>query len=202
MAKIGIMGGTFDPIHLGHLILGESAYSQLSLSEVLFMPAGDPPHKREREGRATNEQRTEMVRLAIEGNPHFSLSLLEMHEEGYSYTYRTLEMLNAQHPENSYYFIMGADSLAYFDEWKEPQRIADAADLVVAVRDEIDLTPYIRKMESLFSARIHVLRTPNIEIASHDLRAWIAEGSSVRYYVPDAVREYIEREGIYRRPET
>lgn len=95
--KIGIMGGTFDPIHVGHLILGEKAYEQLGLDKILFMPAGNPPHKPEpRNGRATDEQRTEMVRLAIEGNPHFELSLIEMNAEGFTYTYRTLGKLKEQ----------------------------------------------------------------------------------------------------------
>ena len=91
--RIGIMGGTFDPIHMGHLILGEKAYEQFSLDQVLFMPAGNPPHKRNRAGRASDEQRVEMARRAINGNPHFALSLIEMNEEGYTYTYRTLENL-------------------------------------------------------------------------------------------------------------
>ena len=87
------MGGTFDPIHVGHLILGEKAYEQLNLDKVWFMPSGNPPHKQNRMGRATDEQRIAMVQKAIAGNPHFELSLIEMHEEGYSYTYRTLESL-------------------------------------------------------------------------------------------------------------
>ena len=89
--KIGIMGGTFDPIHLGHLILGEKAYEQFGLEKVLFLPSGNPPHKKDRNGRATDSQRVEMVRRAIAGNAHFGLSLLEMDGTGYSYTYRTLE---------------------------------------------------------------------------------------------------------------
>ena len=87
------MGGTFDPIHIGHLILGEKAYQQFGLEKILFMPSGNPPHKQHREGRATDDQRVEMVRRAIEGNLHFALSLEEMNADGYSYTYRTLERL-------------------------------------------------------------------------------------------------------------
>ena len=109
--KIGIMGGTFDPIHMGHLILGEIAYEQFSLDKVLFMPAGNPPHKQKRLGRASEKQRIEMVKLAIADNPHFELSLEEMNLEGYSYTYRTLERLNFKNPDTKYYFIIGADSL-------------------------------------------------------------------------------------------
>ena len=129
------MGGTFDPIHMGHLILGEQSYEQLSLDKVLFMPSGNPPHKRNRAGRASDRQRVDMVRLAISDNPHFELSLAEMHEKGYTYTYRTLEELKEQNPDTDYYFIIGADSLFSFEEWKEPGRICDACTLVVAVRD-------------------------------------------------------------------
>ena len=109
--RIGIMGGTFDPVHIGHLILGEKAYEQFALDQVLFMPAGNPPHKRHREGRASDDQRVEMVRRAIDGNPHFSLSMEEMNAEGYSYTYLTLERLKEQNPDTEYFFIIGADSL-------------------------------------------------------------------------------------------
>ncbi|MGN0433508.1 MAG: nicotinate (nicotinamide) nucleotide adenylyltransferase, partial [Bilifractor sp.] len=125
--KIGIMGGTFDPIHIGHLILGEAARQQFSLDKVFFMPAGNPPHKRNRAGRAGDEQRVDMVRLAIASNPGFELSLFEMNEDGYSYTYRTLEMLRNKNPDMDFYFIMGADSLFDFDQWREPQRIVNAA---------------------------------------------------------------------------
>ena len=104
--KKGIMGGTFDPIHIGHLILGENACLQLDLESVLFMPSGNPPHKPHRKGRATIEQRVEMVRLAIADNPHFELSLAETHDQGYTYTKETLERLTAEHPDTDYYFIL------------------------------------------------------------------------------------------------
>ena len=133
--RIGIMGGTFDPIHIGHLILGETAYHQFHLDNVLFMPAGNPPHKQDRENRATDSQRVEMVRLAIASNPHFTLSMEEMHREGYSYTYRTLERLKKRYPDTEYYFILGADSLYTFDEWKEPARILGACTILVGTRN-------------------------------------------------------------------
>ena len=121
--KIGIMGGTFDPIHIGHLILGEAAYEQFGLDEVWFLPAGNPPHKRNRAGRAKDAQRVEMVRRAIASNPHFVLCTKEMKDEGYTYSYRTLEAMRKEHPGTEFYFIIGADSLFYFDEWKNPERI-------------------------------------------------------------------------------
>ena len=120
--KIGIMGGPFDPIHVGHLILGEKAYEQLGLDRVWFMPSGNPPHKRNRKGQASNEQRVSMVKKAIAGNPHFELSLIEMNEDGYTYTYRTLERLKEENPDTDYYFIIGADSLYDFATWKKPER--------------------------------------------------------------------------------
>ena len=133
--KVGIMGGTFDPIHIGHLILGEAAYEQFGLDEVWFLPAGNPPHKRNRAGRAKDAQRVEMVRRAIASNPHFVLCTKEMEDEGYTYSYRTLEAMRKEHPGTEFYFIIGADSLFTFDEWKEPARICRACTLIVAVRD-------------------------------------------------------------------
>ena len=199
--KVGIMGGTFDPIHIGHLILGEAAYQQFGLDKVVYMPAGNPPHKQFRPGRATDEQRVEMVRLAISTNPHFELSLREMNADGYSYTYRTMEALNEAYPDTEHYFIIGADSLFDFDEWKEPQRIADACRIVVATRNQTD--PQI--FEQLLTLRREQfgdcflkLDTPNLDIASSELRERIAvDPGSVKYYLPDAVIDYIRGQGIY-----
>ena len=198
--KVAIMGGTFDPIHIGHLILGEAAYEQFGLDSVLFMPAGVPPFKKDSVS-ATNEQRTLMVQAAISTNPHFKLSLLEMNDEGMSYTYRTLERLGEQHPDTEYYFVMGADSLLHFDTWMNPQRIADAAVIVVATRNHLDpavLDEKIAFLEEKYHADIRKLDTPNLDISSSQIRAWIAEGRGVRYYVPDREIEYIEENGLYR----
>lgn len=200
--KVGIMGGTFDPIHTGHLILGESAYEQFSLDEVLFMPSGNPPHKRNRAGGASNEQRTEMVRLAVSDNPHFSLSLEEMHEKGYIYTSRTLERLNAANPDTRYYFIMGADSLLQFDSWFEPQQICDRCHIVAAVRDHLsceETEEAIRHIRDKYHAEADRLETPNIDISSTEIREWVSEGRSCRYYLPEKVKLYIEETGLYRK---
>ena len=182
--KIGIMGGTFDPIHMGHLILGEKAYEQLGLDKVLFMPCGNPPHKQNRKGRATDAQRTEMVRLAISDNPHFELSLMEMHEEGYTYTYRTLEQLNKENPDTEYYFIIGADSLFSFDTWREPGRICQEAVLVVATRDHTpvgDLDRQMALMSEKYKGTFVRLDTMNIDVSSELLRSWHRNGQSLRY---------------------
>ena len=198
--KIGIMGGTFDPIHVGHLILGEKAYEQLGLDKILFMPAGNPPHKRNRNGRATDELRTEMVRLAIEGNPHFELSLIEMNAEGFTYTYRTLERLKEQNPDTDYYFIIGADSLYNFTTWMEPSRICRACTIVVATRDHVPVKNLDQEMTYLsrqYGGCFIRLNTLNIDISSQLLRQWHQEGKSIHYYVPEAVVDYIEKHQIY-----
>lgn len=199
--RVGIMGGTFDPIHVGHLILGENAYQQFHLEKVLFMPSANPPHKPNREGRASLAQRIEMVRLAIEDNPHFELSLEEAHDKGYTYTKETLERLTKEHPDTEYYFIMGADSLFSFDQWKEPQRISQLAILVAATRyhvNDYELDGAISHLKSLFQARVEKLSTPNMDISSRMIREWIAREHSIRYYVPDRVIQYINELGLYK----
>ena len=200
--KVGIMGGTFDPIHMGHLILGEAAYEQLHLDKVLFMPCGNPPHKRDRRDRASNEERVEMIRLSIRNNPHFEISLIEMHDKGYTYTYKTLEGLRSENPDTDYYFIIGADSLYSFPEWMEPQRIADACTLVAAVRNHTpldELKEKIRTVEEQFHTRIFLLDTLNIDISSHHIREWASREKSLRYYVRDEVNDYITDHHLYRR---
>lgn len=198
--RIGIMGGTFDPIHIGHLILGERAYEQLNLDKVWFMPSGNPPHKRDRQGRASDEQRTEMVRLAIEGNPHFELSVFEMKKEGYTYTYHTLESLQEEIPDAEFFFIIGADSLFDFPKWMKPERICAACTLVVATRDQTSmerLEEQIHKLENMYQGKFIILDTTNLDISSKMLRGLVKEKRSIRYYVPITVEEYIGKHEIY-----
>ena len=199
MRKVGIMGGTFDPIHIGHLILGENAYLQFGLDKVVFMPSGNPPHKKDRDG-GTDLQRMDMVKLAIASNTHFEISDIEMNEDGYTYTYRTLERLVKEHPDTEYYFIIGAYSLFYFDSWKNPQRIADACTLVVATRNHTSdekLDEKIEFVRKLFNAKIEKLDTENIDCSSSQIRSWIKEGHTVKYYVPDTVINYIHTYHVY-----
>ncbi|MGI6094318.1 MAG: nicotinate-nucleotide adenylyltransferase [Lachnospiraceae bacterium] len=199
--KIGIMGGTFDPIHIGHLILGETAYEQLQLDKVFFMPAGNPPHKQNRRGRASDEQRVEMVSRAIASNPHFELSLVEMNEDGYTYTYRTLEQLNAAYPDVAFYFILGADSLFNFDTWMEPQRICDACTVVIATRNHTssqELDKKIQELSQKYHGTFVKLESLNIDISSGTLREWIKNGKTIRYYVSDSVIDYIREEKMYK----
>lgn len=199
--RIGLMGGTFDPIHIGHLMLAECAYEQFGLEQVLFLPSGNPPHKDKKKVGATDEQRVEMVRLGINGNAHFSLDPEEMYREGFTYTNDTLELLTARHPDTDYYFIIGADSLMAFDTWYRPDGICRNCILTVAVRDQLDMATMHDKMHELeerYGARIYLLQTPDVDIASSNLRRMRRQRRSIRYYVPDAVYDYIEAHGIYQ----
>lgn len=199
--RIGIMGGTFDPIHIGHLILGETAYEQFDLDKVLFMPAGNPPHKKNRKGRATDEERVEMVRRAIGGNDHFALSLIEMNEDGYTYTYRTLERMRQENAAADYYFIIGADSLYNFDTWMEPERICQAAKIVVATRDHTEdesLDYEMQRLSAKYGGVFLKLDSLNIDISSRMLRTWIEENRTIKYYVPDCVIDFIQGNQIYQ----
>ena len=198
--RIGIMGGTFDPVHIGHLILGEKAYEQLKLDKVWFMPSGNPPHKRNREGRASDKQRIEMVKRAISGNEHFELSLFEMDQEGYSYTCLTLEKLKIQYPDYEFFFIIGADSLFDFPLWKNPEKICAACTMVVATRNQASsqqLDDGMKEMAEKYHGTFLRLNTPDIDISSNYIRKLIHENKSIRYYVPDSVKNYIEDHHIY-----
>ena len=199
--KIGIMGGTFDPIHVGHLVLAETAYEQYGLDQIWFMPSGNPPHKRNRAGRASDEQRVAMVNLAIEGNPHFALSLEDMQPDGYSYTYLLLERLLQKNPDTEFYFIIGGDSLFDFDTWKEPGRICQTAKLLVAGRNQATKQQVEEQMQALmkrYGGEFLLLDVPNLDISSNMLRGRTAEQKSIRYYVPDAVDSYIKEQKLYQ----
>lgn len=199
--RIGLMGGTFDPIHIGHLILGEKAYEQLNLDSVWFMPSGNPPHKRDRAGRANDKQRVEMVKKAIAENAHFELSLFEMNQDGYSYTYLTLEKLKEQYPDHEFFFIIGADSLFDFPSWKEPARICAACKMVVATRNHTslqELNDGMKEMAERYQGTFLRLDTTDIDISSNHIREMIQKNESIRYYVPDSVKDYIDDHHIYR----
>ena len=197
--KVGLMGGTFDPIHVGHLVLAEAAREELSLSQVWFLPAGQPPHKDLQRGRGTKEQRTRMVELAIEGNPYFSLCLLEMQEERKSYTYLTLEELRKLHPEVDFVFLIGEDSFWDFPGWRRPDLIAAQCEIAVYRRGDTSrpIEDALRDYEQRFHARFTLLAGSPLEISSSYLRERAREGKSLRYYVPEKVYAYIQEEGLY-----
>lgn len=176
--KIGIMGGTFDPIHIGHLMLAEQAYDKFELDKVLIMPSGNPPHK-DNAVSALSKHRVQMARLAIESNKHFELSLIEVERSGYTYTYETLEDLKKENPDVEYYFIIGADSLLDFDKWKEPKKICEDSTILVATRynlSSIELKRQIDDVANKYNAKIYSLETPNIDISSKLIRTLVSTG--------------------------
>lgn len=198
--NIGIMGGTFDPIHIGHLLLAEHAREQFHLDKVYIMPNGTPAYKSDHVVTGS-PMRTEMAALAIAGNPGFELSLIEVEREGNTYTYETLEAMRNMNPADTYYFIIGADSLFTFSQWKKPQRIADNCILLIANRDNVsmeEIKAQIARLKERFGADIRILECPTVDISSAMIRGRVSEGKSIRYYVPDAVADYISDKGLYR----
>jgi len=199
MKKVGIMGGTFNPVHYGHLILAENAYEQVGLDEVLFMPTKNPPHKCKAEI-LSEDHRIKMVMLAIHDNPHFTLSMLEINREGTTYTADTLTFLTKEHADTQYFFIVGADSLFMLEDWKEPQTVFDLSTILVAGRDHVkvdELERQSRYLQETYGARIILLDIPTIEISSNAIRTKIAQSKTVRYYVPEEVIAYITKNNLY-----
>ncbi len=199
MKRIGIMGGTFDPIHNGHLLIAENAYEQLQLDEVRFIPTGRSPHKQGRHI-LDGAQRLQMVRLAIAGNPAFVVDDRELRSDALSYSALTLTQMYRELPDAKLFFIMGGDSLRDFKTWYEPQTICACATLVAAARDACDqdcLQAYKKELQELFEAEVELLDTPNLSVTSSEIRERVAAGRSIRYQVPDAVLEYILENQIY-----
>ncbi len=199
MKKIGIMGGTFNPIHFGHLFLAEYAYEQIGFDKVLFMPSKNPPHKAKPE-EVTDQQRVDMVKLATYNNPHFELSTMELQREGFTYTADTLTLLKENYPNTEFYFIVGTDSLFMMEKWKNPQTIFDLCIVVVAGRDNAnqeEINEHASYLENKFNARIMQIDMPTIQLASGVIRERIASKQSIRYYVPEAVIEYINKYNLY-----
>lgn len=197
--KVGIMGGTFNPIHIGHLLLAENAYSVFGLDEVLFIPSGCSYMKEQTEVLEA-KVRLEMTRLAVEDNPHFSVSTIEIDRPGYTYTYETLEQLSDAHPDTEYYFLMGADSLFSMESWRCPERIFQKAVVLAAIRDDCDRS-HLQKQADYLSDKYHgcvcLIPSGNVEISSSDIRKRRREGRSIRYLVPEPVRHYIEKNHLY-----
>lgn len=200
--KIGVFGGTFDPIHLGHLIVAEEAAERLGLEKVFFVPAKDPWRK-PRKDVADAVDRLKMVRLAVEGNPRFSVSTVDMEREGPSYSVDTLEDLRRSEGASAdFHFILGYDALADLPNWREPGRLADIAHLVAVVRPgyRVDWSALERVVANA-QERIALLEIPEVGISSTELRRRVAEGRSIRYWVPESVDAYIRSQGLYRAPE-
>lgn len=199
-SKIGIMGGTFNPIHNGHLILAEQAREYCGLDEILFMPSGNS-YMKDTAQIPDGETRISMTALAIENNPYFALSAMEVERKGATYTCETLKELKIQNPEIQYYFIVGADNLFSIETWWKPEEILSECILVAAVRgdkDREEIVAKVRELEEKYHARIILLPEKKYDISSTEIREKIARGESVRYLVPDKVLSYIEKKQLYR----
>ncbi len=196
--RIAIFGGTFDPIHIGHLVIAEEARVCLGLHRVIFVPARKPPHKVE-EPNASAEERLEMVRLAIADNPYFCLSRVDLDREGPSFTVDTLRAMRADYPQAELFFLMGADSLIHLRTWHDPQGILRLARILAVSRPgfPLDLDALDARLPGL-AAATDVLTTVRLDISSTDLRARVREGRPIRYQVPDAVEAFIRARGLYK----
>lgn len=203
LRKIGIMGGTFNPVHKGHLTLAENAYEQFELEMVYFMPSSNPPHK-DQKTIISDEHRVNMVQLAIKDNPHFAISMLELQRAGTTYTVDTLDYLTKQDSDTTYYFILGADSLFQIETWQESDRIFKMAQIVVATRYHISeekIIEQIKHLENTYHANIDILKGRSIDVSSKQIRESILENLSIKDYVPDEVEEYIHKHRLYLRDE-
>lgn len=197
MTRIGVFGGTFDPIHIGHLIIATEMKHALGLERVLFVLAARPPHKSEQEI-TENKHRLAMLQMALEGNPSFDVCDLELKRPGASYTADTLEVLSLDFPSANLIFLMGEDSLRDLPRWHDPDRIVRLAEIGVAARPGIDVdVESIHKAIASSAGRIHLVETPEIGISARDIRERVASGKPITYQVPYKVEEYIRANGLY-----
>ena len=198
--RVGIMGGTFNPIHLGHLIIAEAAYEAYNLDEVLFVPSG-VSYMKDQSEILDAKKRVHMTGLAIEDNPHFALSTIEIDRDGNSYSYETLETLRKQNPNTEYFFLVGSDTLFALETWKHPEILLPSCTILVAVRDGVPMErmqEHAKYLEEKFGGSIQLLTTPNIEISATDIRNRLVDGRDVNYFVPDSVLEFIHKYDLYK----
>ncbi len=206
--KIGIVGGTFDPIHYGHIMLGTVAKKEFNLEEIWFMPTGQPPHKAEKKVTSVRH-RVNMVKLGIKGYSSFVYSGIEVEREGYTYTAETLKYLSKNFPNNEYYYIIGADSLNYIDRWYEPSTIFTHATILAVSRNTQTEEEFEKKRNDLIGkfpeATIFLLNTPLVEISSCELRDVLAKRKKTNYekrilnkYINPDVLSYIIDHDLYK----
>ena len=198
--RIGLLGGTFNPIHLGHLLIAQDALEQLALDRVKFIPSATPPHKTV-EALASGRDRAHMIKLATRGNKRFEVDDLEIRRGGISYSVDTLTELRRRHPKADFFFIIGADSLRELHLWRQAQRVVGLCTFVTVPRPGFEAKPVVdRRLDAVSRKRLrqHVLKGHACDIASREIRARVASGRSIRYLVPDAVTEYIRRRRLYQ----
>lgn len=213
--RIGLMGGTFNPVHLAHLRIAEEAREMCALDRVLFIPAGDPPHK-PLAGEVPFAERSRMVALAIDGNPFFELSSLEGERPGKSYSIDTIHTVREQLPQDELFFIIGSDSFLEIGLWHRFAEIFPACSLIVverpgrvisdppgtlpvAIRGEFRYTAPLRRLDHCSGTSVHFISGCPLDISSSEIRRLAGEGRSIRYLVPPQVEKYITEQGIYDR---
>lgn len=197
--KIGIMGGTFDPIHYGHLLIAQSAAEEFGLDQVIFLPTGQSPHKSGSE--VTDPAiRYEMTRIAICDNPLFGISDIESGSVNVNYTYLTLQKMQEIYPDAELYFIMGEDSLDEFHNWKHPEEICRKAVILVAARNDAVHKAEVKVANAgkEYEAEIRLLSAPYFSVSSREIRERVKKGRGVRYMIPEAVEDYIRHHSLYR----
>lgn len=187
MRRIGILGGTFDPPHYGHLLIANEVFYGLQLDEIWFLPNAEPPHKKKTE-HVTNENRLEMLELAMKDSPYFKIEKIELERMGPSYTYHTMKELIEQHPDVEFYFIIGADMIEYLPKWHKINELTKMVHFVGVNRPRFHVeTPY---------PIIH-LDVPDFDVSSSLIRDRIAEGKPIRYLLPDVIIEYLKENRLY-----
>lgn len=198
--RIGLMGGTFDPIHNGHLLLAENSRKAFNLDKIIFMPAGIPPHKKDKH-LSSNTHRYNMTLLAINSNRHFFLSDMELKKEGISFTIDTIKYLKSLYIDTEIYFILGSDSLFQIDTWKDYQELLTLCHFIVAPRPNCHnekLENTVNTLNSLYNSSIHIVEGPVLDISSSEIRDRVRKGLSISYLVPKPVEEYIYKHGLYK----
>ncbi|HSM71518.1 MAG TPA: nicotinate-nucleotide adenylyltransferase [Anaerolineales bacterium] len=199
--QIGLFGGTFDPPHLGHLILASEAHAQLGLNRLLWIPTPEPPHKQD-QSLTSIEHRLTMVKLAIQDNPDFELSRVELDRPGPHYTLDTVELIAEQYPEAEITPIIGGDSLRDLPKWNRPKELLQASHWVGVMRrpgEQENLEVLENDLPGI-SSKIHYVDAPLLEIASREIRSRIMDGKHFRYFLHPAVYEYILENRLYRQP--
>ncbi len=196
--RVAIFGGTFDPPHLGHFIIAEQIKNRFSLAEIIFMPAGKPPHKKDKDI-SSDQDRFKMLKLAVAGNQDFSISDWEIKKDGYSYTAQTLSQFVPQLDAEEVFFIIGADSLAEIFKWKEPEFLLSEAKFIVYNRPDYDFEEILGQQKyQPYLKNISIYRGLNIEISSSFIREEIKKGNSIRYLTLEQIEKYIIENNLYR----
>ncbi|MEA2520748.1 MAG: nicotinate-nucleotide adenylyltransferase [Actinomycetota bacterium] len=195
-ARLGVMGGTFDPIHYGHLVTAEEALHQFELDQVVFVPTGDPWMKEHAHVSAA-EDRYLMTVIATASDSKFRVSRMEIDRDGPTYTVDTLRDLRSAHPETDLFFVTGADAMIEIFQWKDPAELFELAHFIAATRPGYDLQAFTATTPT-DRADVTVMQVPALAISSTDIRARVASARPIRYLLPEGVKTYIEKAGLYR----